>query len=113
RLHPQEIGYCIELTSPRLLFAAPDLRPKAGDATGLEDILWFGDGDDGYERFLSGGASDDPGHEPAPEAIHNVLFTSGTTGRPKGAMISQRAAAIRAYRSAQWFGLGPDDGFVG
>jgi fatty-acyl-CoA synthase len=42
-----------------------------------------------------------------------VLFTSGTTGLPKGAMISQRAAATRALRVAQWYGLGPDDGFVG
>lgn len=110
RLHWEEIAYCMQLARPRLLFAAADARAKAGDASGLEDIICFGDG---YERFLSAGASDDPGHEPAPEAIHNVLFTSGTTGRPKGAMISQRAAAIRAYRAAQWFGLGPDDGFVG
>ena len=45
--------------------------------------------------------------------IHDVLYTSGTTGTPKGAMISQCAAATRALRLAEWFRLTPDDGFIG
>lgn len=109
RLHPEEIAYCIELGDSRIVFAAADQR--AAIAAGVE-VMGFGD-DTGYEGFLAQGGTDEPGGKPSPEAIHNVLFTSGTTGRPKGAMISQRAAAVRAYRSARWFGPGPDDGFVG
>lgn len=117
RLHPQELAYCIGLGTPRLLFAAADQRPAVsavGAASSeLGDVLYFGGEDQGYEQFLATGGVQEPEADPAPESIHNVLFTSGTTGRPKGAMISQRAAAVRAYRTAQWFDLGPEDGFVG
>jgi acyl-CoA synthetase (AMP-forming)/AMP-acid ligase II len=110
RLHPHEIAYCIELSEPRLIFAAANHRAAVES---LGELVCFGDGDQSYEQFLAHGGTNEPDTDPSPEAIHNILFTSGTTGRPKGAMISQRAAAVRAYRSAQWFGLGPDDGFIG
>jgi fatty-acyl-CoA synthase len=60
-------------------------------------------------------ACPDPAPDPVarPDDVHNVLYTSGTTGLAKGAMITQQAAAIRALRLAQWFALTPDDGFVG
>jgi fatty-acyl-CoA synthase len=96
RLHPKEITYCLTLTEPRLIFAADELR----------ELLVSG-------GEVARGGAERPAGRPEPEAIHNVLFTSGTTGRPRGAMISQRAAAVRAYRCAQWFGLGPEDGFIG
>ena len=59
--------------------------------------------------------SDAPAPPPAaqPDDLHVVLYTSGTTGPPKGAMITQQAAAIRGLRLAQWFGLTADDGFIG
>ncbi len=67
---------------------------------------------DAYPDLLAGDA---PVPEPAAEPgdVHNVLYTSGTTGLAKGAMVSQQAAAVRALRLAQWFGLTPEDGFVG
>src|SRR5437660_547618 len=51
-----------------------------------------------YDPLLAAAVPDEPPVVAGPEDIHNVLFTSGTTGRPKGAMISQRAAAIRGLR---------------
>jgi fatty-acyl-CoA synthase len=41
--------------------------------------------------------------------IHEIIFTSGTTGRPKGVTRSQRKRILDAYRSALAFRLSPDD----
>ena len=111
RLHDDEIAYCLELGRPQLVFSAAAL---AGLLPGTIDPIVFGDGETAYERFLAA-APDAPVEvpDPQPEQIHNVLFTSGTTGRPKGAMISQRAAATRAMRLVQFYDLKPEDGFVG
>ncbi len=95
RLHPQEIAYCLGLTEPRIVFAAHDLRELL--EPGVE-VIGFGGEERGYEELVARGVTAAPAGRPEPEAIHNVLFTSGTTGRPKAAMISQRAAAVRAYR---------------
>ena len=111
RLHAEEIAYCLGLARPERIFCAARHRALLGPAGG--DAVVFGDGDGAYERFLASGDGGAAEGEPTPESIHNVLFTSGTTGRPKGALVSHRAAATRAHRIAQWYGLGPEDGFVG
>jgi crotonobetaine/carnitine-CoA ligase len=66
------------------------LRPRAlHDATGL--------------RWLE----EEP--EPCPESILTILTTSGTTGRPKAAMLSSRMAALTGEGFATWLRLTPDD----
>lgn len=119
RLHPEEWLYCLMKGEPSLVVTSGPL------ATGLETVRgraasvlhWVSlearDGWLSYEQLLAEASPREPPRIAGPEDIHNVLFTSGTTGRPKGAMISQRAAAIRALRLAQWFGLNESDGFVG
>jgi len=47
-----------------------------------------------YEPWLAGRSTDDPGHAPGSEDISLLLYTSGTTGRPKGVMLTNHNVAF-------------------
>ncbi|PCI40209.1 MAG: acyl--CoA ligase [Elusimicrobia bacterium] len=49
------------------------------------------------------------GGVPDPEATPLVLYTSGTTGRPKGALLSNRMIDANARQTVIGWGLRPDD----
>lgn len=121
RMLDAELVHCVDLTRPRALFASPGLAQPAetifAESRDLRHLWWFpasvGDRTSEYESWLSQASTDEPAPAAAPEDIHCVLFTSGTTGRPKGAMISERASVMRAMRCADWFDLQPADGMIG
>jgi fatty-acyl-CoA synthase len=121
RMSLDELVHCVELARATALFAAPGQATLAealrARVTKLEQLWWFpgrvGDGTSEYEQRLQAASADRGPDLAQPEDIHCVLFTSGTTGRPKGAMISQRASVIRATRCADWFELTAEDGMIG
>jgi len=45
----------------------------------------------------------------APEDMAAILYTSGTTGRSKGAMLSHRNLAVNGQTLIKYWGFGPDD----
>jgi long-chain acyl-CoA synthetase len=91
RLHPREVEYIAENSRARLLVATPALAealaPLAGSVDSLDAVISTRTA--AYDALLRGAESLRP--EPgAPTDLAWLFYTSGTTGRPKGAVLSHR-----------------------
>ena len=98
RLSPAEIGYILADAGAHLivyhdLFA--DLLAPAREGTELLHAIRVNEGaasaagDDGdYETVLAAGDPECPAARVTQDDVHLMMYTSGTTGRPKGAMLS-------------------------
>lgn len=85
-LLPDEVAYILDDCDARALVVSADKGPisEAAATPGLVLRLSFGGpvaGHDDYEAALSGASSGRPADQPRGQ---NMLYSSGTTGRPKG-----------------------------
>ena len=84
KLHPKEAEYILDHSGTRVCFVTPDL---AGSVAGCERIIVVGSAE--YRRLHAG--DDQPAvADAAPDDLAWLFYTSGTTGRPKGVMITHR-----------------------
>lgn len=72
-------------------------------------------GDIGQTRYdeLQAQPATSPAFEPTPDTVCYLNYTSGTTGRPKGAITTHRNILVNALSGIEGFGFGPDDVFLG
>jgi fatty-acyl-CoA synthase len=107
RLSPRELAYCVELVSPKLLIVEPDLAGNL--AQEICNTIELGDH---YERLLVRQDGCSPPVVAEPEDGLVILYTSGTTGLPKGAIISHRAMIMRALVFTSELGIATSETFV-
>ena len=110
RLTAAELEYIIGDTAPKVIFHGPEF---AGALRGLGKSLGVGHlvettglGDASpYEEAISGASDEAAAVEVTHDDTWIILYTSGTTGRPKGAMLTYGVTFYNAINVAQTTGI--------
>ncbi|WP_362890710.1 AMP-binding protein [Bosea sp. 67-29] len=106
------LRYLLTHSQPRLVVADAELAPQIAEAMASEaelPLLAHAPGGEldaalsRQERFTE--------PAPAPEAVFAIMYTSGTTGRPKGVIVSHRMLRLAAESVALLSDAKPDDVF--
>jgi fatty-acyl-CoA synthase len=108
RMTPRELEAMVRDCSPSLLMYSPQYAATASallDAIRIEHRVALEEVHSGQRpephRFTP--------HRCDPEDLHCLLYTSGTTGKPKGVMVPHRMVAFNGYNTVASWQLRDDD----
>jgi long-chain acyl-CoA synthetase len=99
RLAPAELRAIIGDARPRVVLAGEAYAEVVADLAGEPEVVVLGDA---YERLVAAHDPIDPGGRGAPGDTVLQMYTSGTTGVPKGVLTTHRNLAAAAESSTLW-----------
>ena len=111
RLAPVEMAAIIEDARARVVFFGSDYATAVKELTPYVTSVHTWVPLDGFDQWRDGSGPaevPDPGFRPGPDDVVTQLYTSGTTGLPKGAMISGRNISCILTQADQVFHIGAD-----
>jgi long-chain acyl-CoA synthetase len=120
RLAPPEVAHILSDSRAPILFVGPEgidcIRTLAADLTSLKTIIAMEGGADGFEAYVDWRdreSMQDPRVPMSGSDVFLQLYTSGTTGRPKGAILTHaNFLEMRAHAEASdddWLKWQSDD----
>jgi long-chain acyl-CoA synthetase len=120
RLAPDELVYILNDAGSKVIFVDQEHAPIVAQIreriSGLRSVVLIGEGDgpqdDRLDDLMGAAASSELPDEPASEDTAVLMYTGGTTGLPKGVVLSQRALALSIYRMQSVVSLGPNQSFL-
>ncbi len=111
----KELRYHLQDSGARVWVALDSLATqearRAVASSPVERVVLTSEQD--YAAMLAEAPDPEARVETGPEDLAYLVYTSGTTGSPKGAMIRHLAAAFNAEVYRQWMCLGPEDAVLG
>jgi fatty-acyl-CoA synthase len=116
RLTPHELAYIVKDSGLRALMYGGEFAPVVRELRDLVSIeRWVALDDPAdpsdlhFAELLSRSTVHGPRSTASPEDVYCLLYTSGTTGKPKGVMIPHRMVAWNGYNTVICWQLREDD----
>jgi fatty-acyl-CoA synthase len=120
RFSAEEIGFLVDDVGSEILVFdtayADTVRAVSDGRPGLQTIEIGGaqlDGGFRYERLLADAQETEPSCITAPDETCMILFTAGTTGRPKGVKLTHRSTFFACLSNGISASLTRDDVYLG
>ena len=118
-LTPDEIEYVVKDCGARAIIASPekvDAIMGVKEVSNVEAIISFGsdiaEGAVSFDALIAANITAPAPVDVEPSSLSTIGYTSGTTGRPKGAMQSHRAVIVNGAMTSQMHMRGADDTVV-
>ncbi len=116
RLAGEEVDYAVTDSGAKVLFVGTELLPvlekiRSRLAAVEEVIEVTPDGSEGdqYEALIAAASPVDRSPETDPDDVCLVMYSSGTTGRPKGVMITHTNLVQHTLNAHEGWGFDPGD----
>ena len=103
-LSPGEVQNCASAAQAKVLVASPRVAERLGNLPGVRTML--------LPELMRGGPPAPLRKAAAADEVASVLFTSGTTGKPKGVLLTHRNFASLTAKLAGLFDLRVGEGVL-
>ena len=105
----ERVDYILENSEAKIVFTKGEYSEKLGKVKAADKIIITDFGKQDFGNYSSDYFSDDKVYKVNKEDECMIVYTSGTTGNPKGVVLTQYNLMVDAFAISNWHDLHNDD----